>query len=688
MSLLDQIQFPADLRALPRDELQGVVDAVRARHIDVVSEHGGHFGASLGVVELTVALHYVFDTPRDQIVWDTGHQAYIHKILTGRNERLPTIRQKDGLAPFCRRDESEYDAFGAGHAGTSISSAWGMAVGRDLRGEDFKVVGIIGDGAMGCGLAYEALNNAGHTGRDFIVILNDNDMSIAPNVGAMNKYLTGMITNPSYNKVRSLVKDLLHKAPSPLAGIAGRLEESIKHMLTPGLIFEELGFRYVGPVDGHDIDILTDALAGARNLTGPILVHVLTQKGKGFSHAEDDPWTWHAAAPFDKVTGKGLKKAGGLPRYQKVFGKGLVELADADPLVVAITAAMPDGTSTDIFQNAHPDRYFDVGIAEGHGVTFAAGLATQGIRPVVAVYSTFLQRAYDNIVHDVALQNLPVTFGLDRAGIAGEDGPTHHGTLDIAYMLSVPGMTVTAPKDGAEMLALLRLGTQQSEGPWSVRWPRDAVPQEVPHLAEIPGFDRHGRAVQQRRVPDLAGATVLQGVLVQHEVAAQPHLADHLQPERIVVDRHPPPEPLQKSAQLVVDQQLLTAGRAAARQHPHVGGQVHPGQQGGHHPGHLFHAGLEIRLLCIAVERAGVGRQTQFPRGLRQGRHAKGVLRPGLADIRGVHVQCHRTAIQEHGRARPRDLRQRRDEEHAGQFQDSRTGDRVRRRGASHGAGH
>lgn len=469
--------------------MQEVVDAVRARHIDVVSEYGGHFGASLGVVELTVALHYVFDTPRDQLIWDVGHQAYIHKILTGRNDRLPTIRQKDGLAPFLRRDESEYDAFGAGHAGTSISSAWGIAVGRDLRGEDFKVVGIIGDGAMGCGLAYEALNNAGHTGRDFIVILNDNDMSIAPNVGAMNKYLTGMITNPSYNKVRSLVKDLLHKAPSPLAGIARRLEESIKHMLTPGLIFEELGFRYVGPVDGHDIDLLTDALAGVRNLTGPILVHVLTQKGKGFSHAEDDPWTWHAAAPFDKVTGKGLKKTGGLPRYQKVFGTGLVELADADPLVVAITAAMPDGTSTDIFQKAHPERYFDVGIAEGHGVTFAAGLATQGIRPVVAVYSTFLQRAYDNIVHDVALQNLPVVFGMDRAGIAGEDGPTHHGTLDIAYMLSIPGMTVTAPKDGSEMLALLRMGTQQSDGPWSVRWPRDSVPQEVPHLAEIPGLE-------------------------------------------------------------------------------------------------------------------------------------------------------------------------------------------------------
>jgi 1-deoxy-D-xylulose-5-phosphate synthase len=489
LSLLDRIRYPADLRDLPQEELEAVVDAVRARHIDVVSQKGGHFGATLGVAELSVALHYVFDTPRDQLVWDTGHQAYIHKILTGRNESLPTIRQKDGLAPFCRRDESEYDAFGAGHAGTSISAAWGMAVGRDLSGDDFKVVGIIGDGAIGCGLAYEALNNAGHTGRDFIVILNDNDMSIAPNVGAMNKYLTGMITNPAYNKVRNLVKELLHKAPAPLAGIAGRLEESIKHMLTPGLIFEELGFRYVGPVDGHNVRELVDALSGVKSLKGPILVHVLTQKGKGFSHAEHDPWTWHAAAPFDKVTGQGLKNTGGLPRYQKVFGQGLVELADADPRVVAITAAMPDGTSTDIFQKAYPDRCFDVGIAEGHGVTFAAGLATQGIRPVVAIYSTFLQRAYDNIVHDVALQSLPVVFGMDRGGVAGEDGPTHHGTLDIAYMLSIPGMTVTAPKDGSEMLALLRMGTQQDQGPWSVRWPRDSVPRQVPPLAEIPDVE-------------------------------------------------------------------------------------------------------------------------------------------------------------------------------------------------------
>ena len=490
MSLLDRVRYPADLRALPRDDLPRLVDEVRNRHIDVVSHKGGHFGASLGVAELTVALHYVFDTPRDKIVWDTGHQAYIHKILTGRNERLPTIRTRGGLAPFCRRDESEYDAFGAGHAATSISAAWGMATGRDLRGEDFHVVAVIGDGAMGCGLAYEALNNAGATDRDFIVVLNDNDMSIAPAVGAMNKYLTGMITNPAYNRARELVKEVLQRTPTGLGDlmqdVAGKLEESVKHMLTPGLIFEELGFRYVGPVDGHDVHALVDRLSRVKRLKGPILVHVLTQKGKGFVHAEEDPWTWHASGPFDKVTGRGLKKRGGLPRYQKVFGQGLVELAGDDERVVAITAAMPDGTSTDLFQKAYPERYFDVGIAEGHGVTFAAGLATQGVRPVVAIYSTFLQRAFDNIVHDVALQGLPVVFGMDRAGIAGEDGPTHHGTLDIAYMLSVPGMTVTAPKDGAEMLALLRLGIAQERGPFSLRWPRDAVPEEVPAVAEIP----------------------------------------------------------------------------------------------------------------------------------------------------------------------------------------------------------
>jgi 1-deoxy-D-xylulose-5-phosphate synthase len=490
--LLDRIHSPADLRSLSRDDLHKLVQEVRERHIDVVADKGGHFGATLGVAELTVALHHVYDTPRDKIVWDTGHQAYIHKMLTGRNDRFPTIRTRHGLAPFLRRDESEYDVFGAGHAATSISAAWGIATARDLNGDDFKVVALIGDGAMGCGLAYEALNNAGHTGRNFTVILNDNDMSIGPAVGAMNKYLTGMITNPTYNKVRSVVRDVLHRVPTSLGQImeeaAVKLDESVKHLLTPGMIFQELGFRYVGPVEGHDLDALVETLGRVRNLRGTILVHVITRKGKGFHLAEEDPWTWHAASPFDKITGRGRKKLSSgvaLPRYQKVFGAGLTELATENPKVIAITAAMPDGTSTDVFSRAHPERYFDVGIAEAHGVTFAAGLATEGIRPVVAIYSTFLQRAYDSIVHDVALQDLPVVFCMDRAGIAGEDGPTHHGCFDICYMLCVPGMTVTAPKDGAEMLGLLRAAVEHTTGPFSIRWPRDTVPAEVPPITQI-----------------------------------------------------------------------------------------------------------------------------------------------------------------------------------------------------------
>lgn len=491
MSALDGIHSPADLRRLKPGDLEKIVSNVRDRHIEVVASKGGHFGASLGVAELTVALHYVFDTPRAQLVWDTGHQGYIHKLLTGRNDRLPTIRTLGGLAPFLRRDESEYDAFGAGHAATSISAAWGMAVARDLKGEDFDVVAVIGDGAMGCGLAYEALNNAGHTERNFVVVLNDNDMSIAPAVGALNKYLTGVMTSQLYERVRGIVRGVLRRTPASLAEaveeIGGRIEEGVKHVFGPGMLFEELGFRYVGPVNGHNVKELVSTFRKVRRMSGPVLVHALTQKGKGYALAEGDPWTWHASGPFDRITGKrGGAGAASLPRYQKVFGRGLVELADRDERVVGITAAMPDGTSTDIFQKAHADRFFDVGIAEGHGVTFAAGLATMGIKPVVAIYSTFLQRAFDSIIHDVALQELPVVFGMDRAGIAGADGPTHHGAFDIAYMLAVPGMTVTVPKDGSEMLALLRLALDLNDGPWSVRWPRDAVPAPVSPLAEIP----------------------------------------------------------------------------------------------------------------------------------------------------------------------------------------------------------
>ena len=529
MSLLEQVKLPADVRRLPREELGRLVEEVRNRHIDVISKIGGHFGGSMGVAELTVALHYVFDTPRDKLVWDTGHQGYIHKILTGRSEQLPTIRQKDGLAPFLARAESEYDHFGAGHAATSISAALGTAIGRDLNGEDFKVVAIIGDGAMGCGLAYEALNNAGHTERDLIVILNDNDMSIAPNVGAMNKYLTGMITHPVYNRVRDEVKELLSRAPGTMGQImetiAGRTEGSVKNLFVPGMIFEELGFRYIGPVDGHDVDGLVGTLTNVKKLGGPILVHVLTQKGKGFPLAEANAYKWHARPPFDKITGEGTKGGGGgLPRYQKIFGRGVTELGGEDERVVVITAAMPDGTSTDMFGEAFPDRFFDVGIAEAHGVTSAAGMATQpDVRPIVCIYSTFLQRAFDSIVHDVGIQHLPVVFCMDRAGIAGPDGPTHHGMLDIGYMLLVPGMTVTAPKDGSEMLALVRLGVSH-DGPYAVRWPRDAVPYEVPPLAEIPPVE-YGTWEVMRKGGDIAilatGTMVLPAVDAAQRLAAR-----------------------------------------------------------------------------------------------------------------------------------------------------------------------
>jgi 1-deoxy-D-xylulose-5-phosphate synthase len=498
--ILDSIHSPADVRALPADRLAPLADEVRARILDIVSEHkGAHFGSNLGTVELTIALHRVFDTPRDQLIWDVGHQAYPHKILTGRNDGMPSIRRRHGLSGFLRRDESEFDVFGAGHAATSISAACGIAAARDIRDEDFEVIAVIGDGSMTCGLAYEALNNAGDTDRDMIVVLNDNQMSISPNVGALHKYLgihkrlTDIRTSPLYNKVREEVKRLVHAAPrmgtlgEMMEHFAMRADDAVKGMFVPGMLFEELGFRYVGPVDGHDVDQLVETLQGVRDMKGPRLVHVVTTKGKGFAPAEADQVKWHAAALFDKATGAPLKKsAAGLPRYQNVFGEALTELAREHPEVVAITAAMATGTSTDVFEKAHPERFFDVGIAEGHAVTFAAGLATQGIRPVVAIYSTFLQRAYDSIVHDVALQDLPVVFCMDRAGIAGDDGPTHHGGIDIAYMLAVPGMTITAPKDGEEMIGLLRAAIAHGAGPFAIRWPRDSVPAVVRPVAEIP----------------------------------------------------------------------------------------------------------------------------------------------------------------------------------------------------------
>ena len=488
MTILDRIESPADLKELTRDELRELCAAIRERLIEVCSRTGGHIGAGLGVVELTVALHAAFDTPRDQLVWDVGHQGYPHKLLTGRNAGMETLRQERGLSGFLKRTESEYDTFGAGHAATAISAGLGMAAGRDLNGEEFRVVSVLGDGALTCGLAYEGLNNAGASGRDFIVVLNDNEMSIAPNVGAMSKYLTSIQRNPLYNRVRSAIGSVVDSAPGPLSGMGSlirRWEESMKTFLTPGVLFEELGFRYFGPIDGHDIDALIDTFNAVRDFTGPRLVHVITQKGRGFPAGEHGE-KWHALPPgHDPATGKQLKVSSANAAYTAVFGKGLAELADENERLVAITAAMPSGTGTGLFAAAHPRRFFDVGIAEGHAVTFAAGMATRGLRPVCAIYSTFLQRAYDNIIHDVAIQHLPVIFAMDRAGLVGEDGPTHMGLYDIAYMLAVPGMTVTAPKNGREMLGLLRTASSHEGGPFAFRYPRDATPDIVPAMSEI-----------------------------------------------------------------------------------------------------------------------------------------------------------------------------------------------------------
>ena len=525
MSILDRVQTPSDLRAMSRDDLPAVASDLRARLIDVCSRTGGHIGAGLGVVELTIALHYAFDTPRDQLVWDVGHQGYPHKVLTGRNERLETLRQEDGISGFLKRTESEYDAFGAGHAATSISAAFGMAAGRDITGGDYKVVAIIGDGSLTSGLAYEGLNNAGHSARDIVVVLNDNEMSIAPNVGAMSKYLTSVQRNSLYNRVRSAIGDVVDNAPKRFAGMGSlvrKWEESVKAFLTPGVLFEELGFRYFGPIDGHDFGSMIDTFEAVRAMKGPRLVHVITQKGKGFPAGEASGEKWHALPPgHDPSTGAQRKASTANANYTKVFGVGLAELGAAHKELVAITAAMPSGTGTDAFAKAHPNRFFDVGIAEGHAVTFAAGLATRGVRPFVAIYSTFLQRAYDNIIHDVAIQSLPVTFCMDRAGLVGEDGETHMGLYDIAYMLAVPEMTVTAPKNGEEMLGLMR-AAMLHDRPFSIRYPRDAAPDKPASISTIEPIP-YGTWDVVRRGADVAILAV--GTMVNTSIAAADALA-------------------------------------------------------------------------------------------------------------------------------------------------------------------
>jgi 1-deoxy-D-xylulose-5-phosphate synthase len=488
---LDRVKSPADLRDLSTKELKKVAEDLRAETIDAVSVTGGHLGAGLGVVELTVALHHVFNTPHDRLIWDVGHQAYPHKIITGRRDRIRTLRQPGGLYGFTKRSESEYDPFGAAHSSTSISSGLGMAVASSMQGESRNVVCVIGDGAMSGGMAYEAMNNAGSMDPRLIVILNDNNMSIAPAVGALNAYLSRLLSSHSFRSLRELGKQWARKLPKPMGEAAKRAEEYSRGMVTGGTLFEELGFFYIGPIDGHNLDHLIPVLRNVRNdeTPGPVLLHVVTSKGKGYEPAESSPERGHALGKFDVQTGVQKKSTPKAPSYTNVFAESLIKEADRDEKIVALTAAMPSGTGIDKFAKAHPDRAFDVGIAEQHAVTFAAGLATEGLKPFAAIYSTFLQRAYDQVVHDVAIQSLPVRFAIDRAGLVGADGPTHAGSFDVTYLATLPGFTVMAAADEAELVHMVHTAAMIDDGPTAFRYPRGegaGVPlPDVPKMLEI-----------------------------------------------------------------------------------------------------------------------------------------------------------------------------------------------------------
>ena len=497
--LLDRIDVPADLRRLPESDLRQLADELRTELIDAVSITGGHFGAGLGVVELTVALHYVFDTPHDRLIWDVGHQAYPHKILTGRRDRIRTIRQGGGLSGFTKRSESEYDPFGAAHSSTSISSGLGMAVARDFRGERRNVIAVIGDGAMSAGMAYEAMNNAGAMDSRLIVILNDNDMSIAPPVGAMSAYLSRLLSSKSFMSLRHIAKEVARHFPKPLEDAARRAEELARGFVTGGTLFEEMGFYYVGPIDGHNIDHLLPVLKNVRDTKepGPILVHAVTQKGRGYLSAEQAEDKYHSVAKFDVVTGTQAKSSSKAPSYTSVFAKALIKEAEADDRIVAITAAMPSGTGLNLFGDKFPKRCFDVGIAEQHAVTFAAGLAAEGMKPFAAIYSTFLQRAYDQVVHDVAIQKLPVRFAIDRAGLVGQDGQTHAGSFDVTYLGCLPGFVLMAAADEADLVHMVSTCVAIDDGPSAVRFPRgDGVGVPLPERG-LPLEIGRGRIIRE-----------------------------------------------------------------------------------------------------------------------------------------------------------------------------------------------
>lgn len=496
--LLDKIHAPADLRRLDESKLRQLADELRSETVSAVSVTGGHLGAGLGVIELTVALHYVFNTPDDRLIWDVGHQAYPHKILTGRRDRIRTLRQGSGLSGFTKRAESEYDPFGAAHSSTSISAGVGMAVARDFDGRKNNVISVIGDGAMSAGMAYEAMNNAGAMNSRLIVILNDNDMSIAPPVGAMSAYLARLISGKTYRSLREIAKQLAHRLPKFFEEKAMRAEEFARGFVTGGTMFEELGFFYVGPIDGHNLDHLLPVLKNVRDAeSGPILIHVVTQKGKGYGPAESSADKYHGVVKFDVATGAQAKGKSNAPSYTKVFGESLVKEARKDDKIIAITAAMPSGTGVDIFSKAFPDRTFDVGIAEQHAVTFAAGLATEGFKPFAAIYSTFLQRGYDQVVHDVAIQKLPVRFAIDRAGLVGADGPTHAGAFDIAYLGCLPGFILMAAADEAELVHMVATAVAIDDRPSAFRFPRgDGVGVTMPEVG-LPLEIGKGRIVRE-----------------------------------------------------------------------------------------------------------------------------------------------------------------------------------------------
>jgi 1-deoxy-D-xylulose-5-phosphate synthase len=484
--LLDTVKSPADTRGLSIAELRQLADELRAETIDAVSQTGGHLGAGLGVVELTVALHHVYETPKDILIWDVGHQAYPHKILTGRRDRIRTLRQAGGLSGFTKRAESPYDPFGAAHAATSISAALGFAAARDQKGGDNRVVAVIGDGSMSAGMAYEAMNQACETTKQLTVILNDNDMSIAPPVGGMSAYMARLVSGGGYQSLRKVGKTVARVLPKPMQEAARKAEEFARGMVTGGTLFEELGFYYVGPIDGHDMDALVHVLKNAREITDrPVLVHVVTQKGKGYAPAESSADKLHAVVKFDVVTGQQAKAQATAPSYTKVFAQELIKRAELDPKIVAITAAMPSGTGLDLFQQRFPDRTFDVGIAEQHAVTFAAGMAADGMKPFATIYSTFLQRGYDQVVHDVAIQRLPVRFAMDRAGLVGADGPTHAGSFDIGFMGALPGMVLMGPADEAELARAVATAVEIDDRPSAFRYPRgEGTGVEIPALAE------------------------------------------------------------------------------------------------------------------------------------------------------------------------------------------------------------